>query len=80
MGSYLIPEGVYIVSTYAWGLGRKNSNEAEWLVLLFGLDLAKQHKITKITVMGYSKQVIHKMIYGYNKGEVKIRRIYERIR
>ena len=30
--------------------------------------------------MGDSKQVIHKMIYGYNKGAVKIQRIYQRIR
>ena len=46
----------------------------------FGLELAKQLKITQIIVMGYSKQVIHKMIIGYNKGAVKIQTVYERIR
>ena len=44
------------------------------------LELAKQLKITKIIVKGHSKQVIHKIINGYNKGAVKIWRIYEWIR
>ena len=73
------PEG-NIVLTYAWGLGRKTNNEDEWLALFFGLELAKQLKITKINVLGDSKQVIYKMNNGYNKGEIKIRRIYEPIR
>ena len=58
----------------------KTNNEFEWLVLFFGLDLTKQLKITKIIVLRDSKQVIHKMINGYNKGAVEIQIIYERIR
>ena len=49
-------------------------------MLLYGLDVVKQYKITKVLVMGDSKQVIHKMTAGYNQGVVKIRRIYERVR
>ena len=49
-------------------------------MLLYGLDLVKQYKITKFLVMGDSKQVIHKMTTGYNQGVVKIRRIYEQVR
>ena len=44
------------------------------------MDLVKQNKITKVIVMGDSKQVIHKMTAGYNQGVVKIRRIYEWVR
>ena len=58
--------------SYAWGLIQKTNNEAEWLALFFGPELANQLKITKIIVLGDSKQVIHKMINGYNKGAVKI--------
>ena len=67
------------MSSYAWGLGRKTNNEVEWFALFFGLELANKLKITKIIFLGDSKQVIHKMINGYNKGAIKIRRIYERI-
>ena len=49
-------------------------------MLLCGLDMVKQYKITKVLVMGYSKQVIHKMTAGYNQGAVKIRIIYEQVR
>ena len=49
-------------------------------MLLCGLDMVKKYKITKVLVMGDSKQVIHKMTAGYNQGVVKIRRIYERVR
>ena len=49
-------------------------------MLFFGLESAKQLKIAKITILGYSKQVIHKIINGYNKGPIKIQRIYEGIR
>ena len=67
------------VSSYSWGLGRKTNNEAEWLALYSGLEMAKQLKINKITILGDSKQVIHKMNNGYDKGEIKTRIIYEHI-
>ena len=43
------------------------------------MNLLKQLNITKIIVFGDSKQVIHKMNNGNNRGMVKIKRIYERI-
>ena len=79
VGGIIFDPGGNIVSSYAWGLGYKTNNEVEWLALFFGLELAKHLKITKITVLGDSKQVIHRMNNGYNKGAIKIRRIYERI-
>ena len=48
-------------------------------MLLYGLDLVKQYKITKFLVMGDSKQVIHKINLGYKQGTVQIRRIYEQV-
>ena len=68
------------MSSYSWGLGQKTNNEAKWIGLFFGLEQAKQLKITKIIVMEDSKKVICKMINAYNKGAVKIWRVYERIR
>ena len=68
------------VLTYSWGLGRKTNNEVEWLALLFWMEQIKHNKITKVTVLGDSIQVIRKMISRYNKGGVKIWRIYDRIR
>ena len=69
-----------IVSSYAWGLGRKTNNEAEWLVLYFRMNLARQLNISKIVVLGDSKQVIHKMNNGFSKGVIKIKRIHNCIR
>ena len=67
------------MSSYAWGLGRKTNNEEEWLALYYGINLLRELNITKMIVVGDSKQVIHKMINGNNKGMVKIKRIYEHI-
>ena len=68
------------MASYAWGLGRNTNNEAEWLALYLRLELAKQLKINKITVLDDSKHETHKMNTGYNKGPIKTRRIYECIR
>ena len=68
------------MSSYAWGLGRKTNNDIEWLALFFGMNLARQLNISKIIVLGDSKQIIYKMNNDYNKGVVKIKIIYERIR
>ena len=63
-GGIIFDPGGEKVTTYAWGLGRKTNNEAEWLSLLFGMEQVTQNKITKVTVMGDSIQVICKIIYG----------------
>ena len=41
------------------------------------MNVIRQLNISKITILGDSKQVIHKMNNGYSKGMVKIKRIYE---
>ena len=66
MGGIIYDPRGNIVSTYAWGIGHKSSNEAEWLVLLFGLDLLRKKNITNVAVLGDSKQVIQKMRSRYN--------------
>ena len=71
-GGIIFDPGGNKVSIYAWGLGRKTNNEVEWLALLFWMEQFKHNKITKVTVLGDSIQVIHKMISRYNKGAVKI--------
>ena len=63
-GGIIFDLGGEKVTTYAWGLERKTNNEAEWLSLLFGMEQVTQKKITKVTVMGDSIQVIRKIIYG----------------
>ena len=50
-GRIIYDPGGNIVLTYAWGLGHITNNEAEWLAFLFGLDLVKQNKITKVLLM-----------------------------
>ena len=67
------------MTTYAWGLGKKTNNEAEWLALFYGIYLVKPLGIRKITVIGDSKQVIQRMNSKSNKGMVKTNRIYKRI-
>ena len=66
-----------IVSSYAWGLGRKTKNEAELIALFFGMNLLRKLNITKIMVFGDSKQVIQKMNNESSRGIVKTIRIYK---
>ena len=50
------------METYAWGIGQKTNNKAEWLALYLGMELVKNENIRKIIVFGDSKQIIQKMI------------------
>ena len=50
-----------IVETYAWGIGRKTNNEAEWIALYFALELVEKENIQKIIIFGGPKQIIQKM-------------------
>ena len=76
-GGIIFHPGGNIVSSYAWGLSQKTNNEVQCLALFFGMNLARELNISKITILGNSKQVIYKMNNGYNKGVVKIKRIYK---
>ena len=65
--------------TFAWGLGHKTNNEAEWMALLQGLELLDTIDSSKRAIFGNSRQVIYKMINGYTTGSIKCRRLYDRI-
>ena len=65
--------------TFAWGLGHKMNNEAEWMALLQGLELLDTIDSSRIAVVGDSRQVIYKMINGYTSGSIKCRRLYDKI-
>ena len=63
--------------TFAWGLGHKTNNEAEWMALLQGLELLDTIDSSRIAVFGDSRQVIYKMNNGYTSGSIKCRRLYD---
>ena len=67
------------IKSFAWGLGSKNNNEAEWLVLFQGLEMIDTRTITRLLIFGDSRQVILKMKTGYTLGSIKCRRLHSRI-
>ena len=75
----LLDPGGKTEKTFAWGLGHKTNNEAEWMALLQGLELLDMIATSKIAVFGYLRQFIYKMINGYSLGSIKCRRLYDRI-
>ena len=78
-GGIIFDPGGNLVMPYAWGIGHRTNNEAEWLALLLGLDPIRQNNISNLIVFGDSKQVIQKMRTGYNRCAAKFRIIYDRI-
>ena len=77
-GILLDPRG-QTKKTFAWGLGHKTNNEAEWMALLQGLELLDTIDSSRIAVFGGSRQVIYKMINGYTSRSIKCRRMYDKI-
>lgn len=65
--------------TFAWGLGHKTNNEAEWMALLQGLEILDTVDTSRIVIFGDSKQVIYKMINGYTTGSIKCSRHFDSI-
>ena len=78
-GGILLDPGGQTEKTFAWGLGHKTNNEAEWMALLQGLEILDTIDSSKIAVFGDSRQVIYKMINGYTSVSIKCRRLYDRI-
>ena len=74
-GILLDPRG-YVEQTFAWGLGSRTNNEAEWLALIQGLHLLRAKKLRKVLIFGDSRHVIYKLINGYPIGAVNCRRLY----
>ena len=79
-GGILLDPGGQIEQTFAWGLGTRTNNEAEWLALLQGLQLLQEKQYQKVLIFGDSKHVISKLINGYPKGAVKCRRLYNKVK
>ena len=79
-GGILLDPGGQIEQTFAWGLGTRTNNEAEWLALLQGLQLLQGKNYHKVLIFGDSKHVISKLINGYSKGAVKCRRLCNKVK
>ena len=79
MSGIIFDPGGNIATSFSWGIGHKSNNEAEWLSLYLGLELAGWNNIAQLTVSGDSKQLIQKMRMGYKHGAANCRRIYDRI-
>ena len=77
-GILLDPKG-HVEQTFAWGLGHRTNNEAEWLALLQGLKSLANKDLSKIAIFGDSRHVIFKMINGYTTGSIKCRRLHDKI-
>ena len=70
--------GGQVEHRFAWGLGSRTNNEAEWMALLQGLHLIRTKNLQKVLVFGDSRHVIYKMINGYPIGDIKCRRLYKK--
>ena len=77
-GGILLDPGGQIEQTFAWVLGNRTNNEAEWLALLQGLQLLQAKNYQKVLIFGDSKHVISKLINGYPSGAVNCRRLYNK--
>ena len=77
-GGILLDPGGYVEQTFAWGLGNRTNNEAEWLPLTQGLHLLSTKKLRKVLIFGDYKHVIYKLINGYPIGAVKCRHLFEK--
>ena len=71
------PEGK-IEQTYAWGIGCRTNNEAEWIALLQGLRIPVDSNLDKVAIFGDSRHILYKMINGYTTGSIKCCRLYDK--
>ena len=77
-GVLLDPRG-HVEQTFAWGLGYRTNNEAEWLALLQGMKFLANKDLSKIAIFGDSRHVIYKMINGYTTSFITCRHLHEKI-
>ena len=77
-GILLDPRG-HVEQTFAWGLGYRTNNEAEWLALLQGMKFLANKDFSKIAIFGDSRHVIYKMINGYTTDPIKCRHLHDKI-
>ena len=76
-GILLDPRG-QVQQTFAWGLGHRTNNEAEWLALLQGLQSLVNKNFHKITIFRDSRHVILKMVNGYTTSSINYHRLYNK--
>ena len=79
-GGVILDPGGKIEHSFAWGLGIRTNNEAEWLALLQGLRFLQAKKLRKALIFGDSKHVISKIVNGYPSGAVRCRRLYNKVK
>ena len=78
-GGILLDPKAHVEQTFAWGLGYRTNNEAEWLALLKGLNILANKDLSRITIFGDSRHVIYKMINGYTTDSIKCHRLHDKI-
>ena len=78
-GGILVDPGGQVEQRFAWGLGSRTNNEAEWMALLQGLHLIRDKNLQKVLIFGDSRHAIYKMIHGYPSGDIKCRRLYKKL-
>ena len=78
VGGILVDPGGQVEQRFAWGLGSRTNNEAEWMALLQGLQLIRDKKLRKVLIFRDSRHVIYKLINGYPTGAIKCRRLYKK--
>ena len=76
-GILLDPRG-HVEQTFAWGLGHRTNNEAEWLELLQGIQSLVSKYLHNVMIFGDSQHVIFKLINGYSSGSINCRRLYDK--
>ena len=77
-GILLDPEG-QTEQTFAWGLGHRTNNEAEWMAFLQGMEILANTDLSRIAIFRDSRHVIYKMINGYTSISIKCRWLYDKI-
>ena len=76
-GILLDPRG-HVEKTFAWGLGHRTNNMAEWLAILQGLQSLVSKDLHKVMIFGDSQHVIFKLINGYSSGSINCHRLYDK--
>ena len=79
-GGVLLDPGGNVEHSFAWGLGNRTNNEAEWLALLQGLQILQAKSYRKVLLFGDSKHVMSKLINGYPSGAIKCRHLYNKVK
>ena len=78
MQGILLDSRGHVEQTFAWGLGHRTNNEAEWLALLQGLQSLVSKDLHKVMIFRDSWHVIFKLINGYSSGSINCHRLYDK--